>query len=71
MFHTLASVHHQIITRDRLSQPHRFWYILPDLPYGIQNAMAVFQLELECLVSREAPWPYGVILYGVGGTNTP
>jgi hypothetical protein len=42
MFYMLASVHHQISTSEVLSPPERFWYYLPDLPYGIQNAAVSF-----------------------------
>jgi hypothetical protein len=52
MFYMLASIYHQIITREGL--PH-FWCTLPDLPYGIWNAAAMFQVELEQLASREDP----------------
>jgi hypothetical protein len=50
MFYMLANVHHQIATGEVLSLPDRFWYYLPDLPFGIQNAAASFQLELEHLI---------------------
>lgn len=69
MFYMLANVHIQITAREVLSPPHRFWYFLSDLLYVIQNAAASFQLELEHLISREAP--HGAILSGVAGTNVP
>jgi hypothetical protein len=50
MFYTLASVHHQIVTREGFLPPNRFWYVLPGLPYGVQNT-TVFQLELDHLMS--------------------
>jgi hypothetical protein len=49
LFCMLASVYHQIITGEGLPPP--FWCTLPDLPYGIQNAAAMFQVELEQLAS--------------------
>ena len=55
MFYMLANVHHQITTGDVLSPPNRFWYYLPNLPFEIQNVAVSFQLELEYLISREAP----------------
>jgi hypothetical protein len=38
MFYMLANIHHQIVAEDELPPPHCFWYVLPNLPYGIQNA---------------------------------
>jgi hypothetical protein len=38
MFYMLANIHHQIVAEEELPPPHRFWYVLPNLPYGIQNA---------------------------------
>jgi hypothetical protein len=56
MFYMLANVHYQIATAEVLSPPDRLRYYLPDLPYGIQNAAASFQLELEHLIRhRVAP----------------
>ena len=55
MFYMLANVHHQIATGEVLPSPERFLYYLPDLPFEIQNMAACFQLELEHLVSHEAP----------------
>ena len=49
MFYILANVHHQIATGEVLPPPDRFWYYLSDLSFGIQNAAASFQLELEHL----------------------
>ena len=54
MFYMLANVHHQITTGEVLPSPDRFWYNLPNLPFGIQNVAESFQLELEHLISREA-----------------
>ena len=42
MFYMLANVHHQIATSEVHPPPDRFWYYLPDLPFGIQNAAASF-----------------------------
>jgi hypothetical protein len=65
MFYMLANAHHQITAGEVvLPPPHHFWYFLLDLPYGIQNAVASSQLELEQLISREAP--RGIILLGAG-----
>jgi len=55
MFYMLANVHHQMAPRQVLPAPDRFWYYLPKLPFGIQNATTSFQLELEHLISHEAP----------------
>jgi len=60
MFYILASVHHKIAVGQVLP-PHCFWYVLRDLSYRIQNAVASFQLELERLTSREAR--HGTILF--------
>jgi hypothetical protein len=65
----LANVHHQITTDEVLPPPDRFWYYLPYLPFGIQNAVASLQLELEYLISREAP--RSTILSSVVGTDVP
>jgi hypothetical protein len=51
----LTNIHHQIGTSEVLPPLERFWYYLLYLPFGIQNAAASFQLELEHLVSRQAP----------------
>ena len=69
MFYMLVNVHHQIAIGEVLPPPDRFWYYLPDLPFGIQNAAASFQLELEHLVSHEAP--RSVILSSAVGTDVP
>jgi hypothetical protein len=53
MFYMLANVHHQITTGEVLPPPNRFWHYLPDLPFGIQNVVSSFQMELEHLISRE------------------
>jgi hypothetical protein len=42
MFYMLANIHHQIATSEALPLLERFWYYLPDLPFGIQNAAASF-----------------------------
>jgi hypothetical protein len=42
MFYMLVNVHHQIDTDEVLPPPNRFWYYLPDLPFGIQNATMSF-----------------------------
>jgi hypothetical protein len=55
VFYMLANVHHWIATGEVLPPPERFWYYLPYLPFGIQNAAASFQLELEHLINCEAP----------------
>ena len=55
MVYMLANVHHQITTGEVLPPPDHFRYYLPDLPFRIQNEAASFQLELEHLVSHEAP----------------
>jgi hypothetical protein len=69
MFYMLANVHHQITIGEVLPLPNRFWYYLLDLPFGIQNTMLSLQLELEYLISREAP--RSTILFGVTGTDVP
>jgi hypothetical protein len=69
MFYMLANVHHQIATGEVFSPPDRFWYYLSDLPFGIQNAVASFQLELEHLISHEAP--QRTILFGAMGIDVP
>jgi hypothetical protein len=46
IFYRLANVHHQITTGEVLPPLEHFWYYLPGLPFGIQNAVASFQLEL-------------------------
>lgn len=51
----LGNVHHQIVPREELPLPHRFWYVLPDLSYGIQYAVAAFQLGPEHLMTRKLP----------------
>jgi hypothetical protein len=35
MFYILANVHYQIATGEVLPLPERFWYYIPDLPFGI------------------------------------
>ena len=35
IFYMLANDHHQIATATVLPPPDRFWYYLPDLPFGI------------------------------------
>ena len=55
MFYMLTNVHHQITTSEVLSPPDCFWYYLLALPFGIQDAAASFQMELEHLISREVP----------------
>ena len=67
MFYMLANVHHQNATGEVLPPSDRFWYYLPDLPFGIQNAAASFRLELEHLVSRETP--QSTILFGAARTD--
>jgi hypothetical protein len=69
MFYRLDNIHHQISIGEVLPLLERFQYYLLDLPFGIQNAVASFQLELEHIVSREAP--QSTILYGVVRTNVP
>jgi len=69
MFYMLANVHHQIATGEVLPSPEHFWYYLLDLSFGIQNATSSFQLELEHLVSREAPW--SALLSGTAGVDIP
>jgi hypothetical protein len=55
VFYMLANVHHLIATGEVLPLLECFWYYLLYLQFGIQNAAASFQLELEHLVSREVP----------------
>jgi hypothetical protein len=69
MFYMLAKVHHQIATGEVLLPPDHFWYYLPDLPFGIQNAATSFQLELEHLISRKVP--QSAILSSAAGTDVP
>ena len=69
MFYMLTNVHHQITIGEVLLPPNRFWYYLPDLPFRIQSTAASFQLELEHLISREAP--RSIILSGTAGTDVP
>jgi hypothetical protein len=45
----------------------RFWYYLLDMPFGIQNVAASFQMKLEHLISHEAPW--SAILSDTAKTN--
>ena len=52
-----------------LLPPNHFWYYLPDLLFGIQNAVASFQLELVHLVSRKAP--LSTVLSGAAGADVP
>ena len=35
MFYMLANIHHQVATREALLLPHRFWYCLLHLPFGV------------------------------------
>ena len=42
MFYMLANIHHQIATIEVLPPHDRFWYYLPDQPFGIQNVAASF-----------------------------
>jgi hypothetical protein len=42
MFYKLANVHHHIPIGKVLPLPDCFWYYLPDLPFGIQNAAVSF-----------------------------
>jgi hypothetical protein len=69
MFYMLANVHHQITTSKVLLSLGHFWYYLVDLPFRIQNAAMSFQMDLDHLISREAPW--STILSGAAGTNVP
>ena len=69
MFYMLANVHHQIATGEVLPPLDHFWYYLSDLPFGIQDAVAYFQLELEHLISREVP--QSIILVGAAGADVP
>ena len=69
MFYMLANVHHQITTGEVLPPPNRFWYYHLDLPFGILNAAASFQMELKHLISHEALW--STILSGAAGTDIP
>jgi hypothetical protein len=52
-----------------LPPPDRFWYYPPDLPFGIQNAAASLQLELDHLISHNTP--RSAILSGVVGADVP
>jgi len=52
-----------------LLSPDRFWYYLLDPPFGIQNVVASFQLELEHLVSHGAP--RSAILSSATGVDVP
>jgi hypothetical protein len=52
-----------------LPLPDHFWYYLSDLPFGIRNTTTSFQLELEHLISHEAP--RSIILSGVARTDVP
>jgi len=45
MFYIIANVHHKITSGEVLPPPDRFWNYVPDLPFGIQNAVVSFQLE--------------------------
>jgi hypothetical protein len=69
MFYMLAIIHHQIATGEVLPSLDRLRYYLPDLPFGIQNVVVSFQLELEHLINRDAPW--STILSGAAGTDVP
>jgi hypothetical protein len=69
MLYMLANVHHQIATSEVFPPPDRFWYYLPNLPFGIQNAVASLQLELEHLISYDAP--RSAILSDATGTDVP
>lgn len=69
MFYLLANVLHQIATSEVLPPPKRFWCYLSDLPFGIQNTMASFPLELEHLISQQAP--QGAILSVAAGADVP
>lgn len=69
VFYTLASVHDNIIVGVELLPPHRSWYVLPDILYGIQSTATLFQLELERLMRWEAP--HGIVLLGKAGVNVP
>jgi hypothetical protein len=69
MFYMLANIHHQIATGEELPPLDRFWYHLPDLPFGIKNAAVSFQLELGHLISRDAP--RSAILSSATGADVP
>ena len=69
LFYMLAGVHHQIATGEVFPPPDRFWYYLLDPPFGIQNVVASFQLELEHLVSHGAP--RSAILSSATGADVP
>lgn len=67
VFYTLARFHEKIVIGVELLPPHRLWYVLPDILYGIQSTAALFQLELERLMRWEAP--HGIILSGKAVVN--
>ena len=69
MFYMLGNVHHKITTHKVLPPPNRFWYYLPDLPFGIQNTTMSFQLDLEHLISCNMT--RGAILSSIIGSNIP
>jgi hypothetical protein len=69
MFYMLANIHHQITTNEMLPSPDRFWYYLLVLPFGIQNMVTSFLMELEHLISHETL--QSLILYSAVGTNVP
>jgi hypothetical protein len=58
----LANDHNQIATSEVLLPPKCFWYYLLDLPFGIQSIAGSFQMELDHLISWDAP--RGAILSG-------
>ena len=60
MFYTLANIHHQIVTREKLPPVPRFWCTIPNLPYRIRNAATIFQFKVTQLMSGRAP--YGGVL---------
>jgi hypothetical protein len=69
MFYMLANIHHWTTTGEVLPLSDRFWYYLLDLPFGIWSTAVSFQMELERLVVREAPWSH--ILSGAAGADAP
>jgi hypothetical protein len=69
MFYMLANVRQQITMGEVLPPPDCVWYYLPDLTFGIQNAVVSFQLELERLVSRNTL--RGGIPSGAAGVDVP
>jgi hypothetical protein len=69
MFYMLVNVHHWTTTGKVLLPLDRFWYCPLDLPFGIRNAAVAFQMELEHLIIREAPW--SPILSGAVGADAP